>query len=65
VHNQGILCTYVLNIISKYKRSFYAKNFPKTVEGVLKSQCMNEMVGEMVHCCAVLCPKIEIGTMGK
>ena len=53
VHNQGILCTDFLKIISKYKRSFYTENFPKTVQGVLKSQHINEMVGDIAHCCAV------------
>jgi len=65
VHNQGILCTDVLKIISKYKGSFYAENFPKTVQGVLKSQRTNEMVGDIVHYCAVLRPEIEMGTMGE
>jgi hypothetical protein len=45
--------------------SFYAENFPKTVQSVLKSQRTNEMVGDIAHCCAVLCPKMEMGTMGK
>jgi hypothetical protein len=37
--------------------------FQKLFKGVLKSQRMNEMVGDIAHCCAV--PENREGTVGK